>query len=135
MSCAFILKIMVSVKSLLVGVSIVISLCGNGLAFAQSKDIRVGSDDTGGPIMLDVDSLVNSTYKLYQRYGNDGIFQMTIRYTCSESRLFTERVAIYSGSGKLLSESFPSKEMNPHPESAAAVSMKIACKAIGARGW
>lgn len=106
----------------------------NGSAFAKTRDVRVGTDSNGGPIMLEVDTVTDKSYNLYQSHAG-GIAFTTFQPSCSEARLITVRVALYNLKGRLVDEDRSTKEMFFEANSAAATSLRIYCKAYGARGW
>jgi hypothetical protein len=106
----------------------------NRLVLAETSDVRVGTDSNGRAIMLDVKSMTEKSYKLYQAH-DDGIAETTFEPSCAEGRLFTVHLAVYGSTGELIGEDKSSEEMFFKPGSAAAVSLQMYCKAFHARGW
>ncbi len=115
--------------------AVAISFFGlNGSAFAESSDLQVGTDSNGLPIMLDAKSITKKTYRLYQSYEG-GIIETTFEPSCSDARLFTANVSVYSSTGRLIHEDKSSEEIFYKPGSAAAESLKVYCQLFHARGW
>lgn len=106
----------------------------NRLVLAETSDVQVGTDSNGRAIMLDVKSITEKSYKLYQAHDG-GIAELTFEPSCAEGRLFTVNLAVYNSTGELIGEDKSSKEMFFKPGSAAAVSLQMYCKAFHARGW
>jgi hypothetical protein len=115
--------------------AIAILLC-NGSAIAQDAEryITVGHDKLGNSVALDTKTIKGTTYKLYGIYG-DGIFETTFDASCEESRLFRNRIAIYSSKGQLLQDDEEKGEIAFVASSSPGKGMQIVCQKIGARGW
>ncbi|MEH2069217.1 MAG: hypothetical protein V7K47_13825 [Nostoc sp.] len=111
-------------------------LLTNGVAIAEDgqRYFTVGHDKLGNDIALDTKTIKGTTYKLYGMYG-DGIFETTFDASCTESRLFLNRIAIYSSGGELLQEDKEKGEIPFVADSSPGKGMKFVCEKIGARGW
>ena len=109
---------------------------GVGVAIDQDgqRYITVGHDKLGNSVALDTESIKGMTYKLYGMYG-DGIFETTFDASCTESRLFLNRIAIYGSEGQLLEEDKEKGEIPFVASSSPGKGMKIVCQKIGASGW
>ncbi|MEH1874477.1 hypothetical protein [Nostoc sp.] len=109
---------------------------GVGAAIAQDVEryITVGHDKLGNSVALDTKTIKGTTYKLYGIYG-DGIFETTFDASCTESRLFRNRIAIYGPEGQLLEEDKEKGEIPFVATSSPGKGMKIVCEKIGASGW
>ncbi len=119
-------------------------LLSSGVAFAESvgvaiaedaqRYITVGHDKLGNSIALDTKTIKGTTYKLYGMYG-EGIFETTFNASCTESRLFLNRIAIYGSQGELLQEDKETGEIPFVADSSPGKGMQFVCEKIGARGW
>jgi hypothetical protein len=119
-------------------------LLSNGIAIAEGvgvtiaedaqRYITVGHDKLGNSVALDTKTIKGTTYKLYGIYG-DGIFETTFDASCTESRLFLNRIAIYGSEGQLLQEDKEKGEVPFVESSSPGKGMQIVCQKIGARGW
>jgi len=111
-------------------------LLNSGSVFAQDAEryITVGHDKLGNSVALDTETIKGTTYKLYGMYG-DGIFETTFDASCTESRLFRNRIAIYGPEGQLLEEDQEKGEIPFVESSSPGKGMKIVCQKIGVRGW
>ncbi|MEH2128185.1 hypothetical protein [Nostoc sp.] len=111
-------------------------LLSNGSAIAQDAQryITVGHDQLGNSVALDTKTIQGTTYKLYGIYG-DGIFETTFDASCKESRLFRNRIAIYSSDGQLLQDDQQKGEIAFVADSSPGKGMQLVCQKIGARGW
>jgi hypothetical protein len=112
------------------------SLLQRGYANAQNAEryVTVGHDKGGNSVALDTKTIRGTTYKLYGLYG-DGIFETTFSASCTESRLFLNRIAIYGTGGQLLEEDKNKGEIPFVAGSSPGKAMRIVCQKIGARGW
>ncbi|MEH2322770.1 MAG: hypothetical protein V7K32_04070 [Nostoc sp.] len=111
-------------------------LLSSGSAIAQDAEryITVGHDKLGNSVALDTKTIKGTIYKLYGIYG-DGIFETTFNASCTESRLFRNRIAIYGPEGQLLEEDKEKGEIPFVATSSPGKGMKIVCQKIGASGW
>ncbi|MBE9104464.1 hypothetical protein IQ229_05790 [Nostoc cf. edaphicum LEGE 07299] len=109
---------------------------GVGVVIDQDgqRYITVGHDKLGNSVALDTESIKGTTYKLYGMYG-DGIFETTFDASCTESRLFRNRIAIYGSEGQLLEEDKEKGEIPFVANSSPGKGMQIVCQKIGASGW
>ncbi|MDZ8106541.1 MAG: hypothetical protein RM338_13110 [Nostoc sp. DedQUE12a] len=109
---------------------------GVGVAIAENAQryVTVGHDKLGNSIALDTKTIEGTTYKLYGIYG-DGIFETTFDASCTESRLFLNRIAIYDSEGELLQEDKETGEIPFVADSSPGKGMQFVCEKIGARGW
>jgi hypothetical protein len=106
----------------------------SAIAQDPQRYITVGHDKLGNSVALDTETIKGTTYKLYGMYG-DGIFETTFDASCTESRLFLNRIAIYGSGGELLQEDKQKEEIAFVANSSPGKGMKIVCQKIGARGW
>lgn len=102
-----------------------------GVAITQDAEryVTVGHDKLGNRIALDKETIRGTTYKLYGMY-KDGIFETTFHASCQESRLFLNRIAIYSSQGQLLQEDNKTGEIPFVANSSPGKAMQIVCKQI-----
>ncbi|MDZ8028781.1 MAG: hypothetical protein RMY36_017780 [Nostoc sp. SerVER01] len=109
---------------------------GVDIAIAQDTQryVTVGHDKLGNSIALDTKTIKGTTYKLYGIYG-DGVFETTFDASCTESRLFLNRIAIYGSEGELLQEDKETGEIPFVADSSPGKGMQFVCEKIGARGW
>jgi hypothetical protein len=118
----------------MVGAIAILLSSGSAIASDAQRYITVGHDKLGNSIALDTETIKGTTYKLYGMYGN-GIFETTFDASCTESRLFLNRIAIYGSGGELLQEDKEKEEIPFVANSSPGKGMKIVCQKIGARGW
>ncbi|MGF1987135.1 MAG: hypothetical protein RMY62_004660 [Nostoc sp. ZfuVER08] len=111
-------------------------LLNSGAAIAQDAQryVTVGHDKLGNDIALDTRTIEGTRYKLYGIYG-DGIFETTFDASCTESRLFLNRIVIYGSQGQLLQEDDEKGEIPFVADSSPGKGMQFVCEKIGARGW
>ncbi|MBL1202057.1 MAG: hypothetical protein FWK04_24090 [Nostoc sp. GBBB01] len=111
-------------------------LLSSGAAIAQDAQryVTVGHDKLGNSIALDTKTIEGTRYKLYGMYG-DGIFETTFDASCTESRLFLNRIVIYGSQGQLLQEDDEKGEIPFVADSSPGKGMQFVCEKIGARGW
>lgn len=112
-------------------------LCFDGLAVAQNREnyVKVGKDSSGNPILLDLTTIRGTSYEMFGRYGNNGLFKATYRASCAENRLFVSNAVIYSAGGRALAKDISYKEISFAPSSAADKSIGIVCGRIHAPAW
>jgi hypothetical protein len=110
----------------------VIALSFSGTVIAQTTNnyiyIEVGADNHGNPITLDLSSIKGTEYILLHKHG-DKTVKTTLHASCSENRLFTKRVSLYTSTGHLTSDNKTEREIFPKPGTAYAGSMAIVCQA------
>ncbi|NDJ23339.1 hypothetical protein GS682_17195 [Nostoc sp. B(2019)] len=116
------------------GVVVAIALSFTGTAIAQTTNnyiyIEVGADSHGNPITLDLSSIKGTEYILLHKRG-DKTVKTTLYASCSERRLFSKRVSVYTSTGQLTSDNQTEREIFPKSGAADAGSMEIVCQAAG----
>lgn len=124
-------KILIMLSRKIGGLVAILSLSFSGMAIAETtKDnfyLQVGSNRNGDPIVLDLSSVKGTEYTLLEQRDN-GIARRTLRAACSQGRLFSKRLAIYTSNGNLAKVDRTEQEIFPKPRSADANSMEIVCR-------
>ncbi|WP_193196210.1 hypothetical protein [Nostoc sp. MG11] len=116
------------------GVVAVIALSVSGTAIAQTTNnyiyIEVGADSHGNPITLDLSSIKGTEYILLHKHNAQTV-KTTLYASCSEGRLFSKRISLYTLTGRLTSDNKTEREIFLKPGTADAGSMEIVCQAAG----
>jgi hypothetical protein len=109
----------------------VFALSLSSTAIAQTNNnnlyIQVGSDRNGEPIVLDLASVKGNEYILLQKHGN-GTAKSTLHAACSQRRLFSQRLSVYTSAGQLTRDDQTKREIFPKPGTPEANAMEIVCR-------
>jgi hypothetical protein len=102
---------------------------------ASDKFVNLGSDSAGNPILLDKESIQDTSFETYQQVPGEQVMVSSFEAACGEARLFTTGAISYTRSGVKLGESKKREELHYQKGSAAGNAMQFICRRIGARGW
>jgi hypothetical protein len=94
----------------------------------------VGRTSEGYAIVLNTEKIEGTYFKLYTLTGNN-MYVASFYASCGETRLFSRGDALYTQSGRLISEEKEDKEIRFSPNSPAGRGMTYVCKSVNARGW